>query len=218
MALHHNPRIVTSGLVLALDAADVNSYPGSGTTWKDLSGNGYNADISNYDNTPTFSSKFKGTFDFSSGARFYIDISALNNTNPYTVIWCGQDGGGDEYGGISRNEIWEPGNHLIGWQRGAINTDSGRDSNTNATGDEFIICHVNNTDNNSVDQYLNGAYYGTFIYTSWAAKERWTFGTRGDGAGHQYTGKMSTVQMYSRALSADEVLQNYEAQKTRFGL
>ena len=39
MAFHYSPRVVTNGLVLALDAANPNSYPGSGTTWYDLSGN-----------------------------------------------------------------------------------------------------------------------------------------------------------------------------------
>ena len=43
MALAHSPRIVTDGLVLALDAGNTKSYPGSGTTWYDLSGNGNNA-------------------------------------------------------------------------------------------------------------------------------------------------------------------------------
>jgi len=50
MALHHNPRIVTSGLQVLLDAADTNSYPGSGTTWYDLtSGATFTPD----NNTPT---------------------------------------------------------------------------------------------------------------------------------------------------------------------
>jgi len=43
MAVGYNPRIVTDGLVLALDAGNTKSYPGSGTTWYDRSGNGYNA-------------------------------------------------------------------------------------------------------------------------------------------------------------------------------
>ena len=43
MSLHHNPRIVTDGLILALDTANPKSYPGSGTTWYDLSGNNYHA-------------------------------------------------------------------------------------------------------------------------------------------------------------------------------
>ena len=43
MSIGYGPKVVTDGLVLALDAADISSYPGSGTTWSDLSGNGYNA-------------------------------------------------------------------------------------------------------------------------------------------------------------------------------
>jgi len=51
MAISHSPRIVRDGLVLALDAADRNSYPGSGTTWNDLSGNGNTGTLNN---GPTF--------------------------------------------------------------------------------------------------------------------------------------------------------------------
>jgi hypothetical protein len=47
MAKHHNPRIVTDGLVLCLDAANKRSYPGSGTTWFDLSGVIGNINIQN---------------------------------------------------------------------------------------------------------------------------------------------------------------------------
>jgi hypothetical protein len=42
MAITRGPKIVRNGLVLALDAADKNSYPGTGTTWNDLSGNNNN--------------------------------------------------------------------------------------------------------------------------------------------------------------------------------
>ena len=42
-----NNSIVTDGLILHLDAGNKNSYPGSGTTWTDLSGNGYNATLNN---------------------------------------------------------------------------------------------------------------------------------------------------------------------------
>ena len=47
MARRYNPRIVTDGLVLALDAGNTKSYPGSGTTWTDLSGNGNNGSLLN---------------------------------------------------------------------------------------------------------------------------------------------------------------------------
>ena len=45
MAFSRGPSIVTDGLVLALDAANHKSYPGSGTTWYDLSGNGNNGTL-----------------------------------------------------------------------------------------------------------------------------------------------------------------------------
>ena len=47
MGLAHSPRIVTDELVLALDAGNTKSYPGSGTTWTDLSGKGNNGDLTN---------------------------------------------------------------------------------------------------------------------------------------------------------------------------
>lgn len=45
MALAHSPKIITDGLVLCLDAGNTKSYPGSGTTWTDLSGQGNNGTI-----------------------------------------------------------------------------------------------------------------------------------------------------------------------------
>ena len=53
MGLAHSPRIVTDGLVLALDAGNTKSYPGSGTDWYDRSGNGNDGTLTN---GPTYSS------------------------------------------------------------------------------------------------------------------------------------------------------------------
>ena len=85
--MYFSPRIVTSGLVLALDAADRNSYPRTGTTWTDLSGNGYNGTLTN---SPTFSNSnggsiiFDGTNDYTSTS---LDLS-LNNTNSVSIsMW-----------------------------------------------------------------------------------------------------------------------------------
>jgi len=64
MSIKDGPKIVTDGLILALDAGNRFSYPGSGTTWSDLSGNGYNGTLIN---GPTFSNGaivFDGTDDY----------------------------------------------------------------------------------------------------------------------------------------------------------
>jgi len=68
MAVGYNPRIVTDGLVLALDAGNTKSYPGSGTSWTDLSGNGRNATVNG---SPTFTN---GYFDITSDST-YISLS-----------------------------------------------------------------------------------------------------------------------------------------------
>jgi hypothetical protein len=57
MGLGHSPRIVTDGLVLCLDAANARSYPGTGTTWTDRSGNGNDGTLIN---GPTFSDENGG--------------------------------------------------------------------------------------------------------------------------------------------------------------
>ena len=61
MAYRNGPKIVTDGLVLCLDAAIGKSYPGSGTSWTDLSGNGNNGTLQN---TPTFNSANGGSLIF----------------------------------------------------------------------------------------------------------------------------------------------------------
>ncbi len=61
MAITYNPRIVTDGLVLCLDAGNTKSYPGSGTTWTDLSGNGNTGTLTN---GPTFNSANGGSIGF----------------------------------------------------------------------------------------------------------------------------------------------------------
>ena len=69
MSISGGPDIVENGLVLHLDAADTNSYPGSGTLWTDLSGNGNNGTLTN---GPAYSSNNKGYFSFD-GTDDYVD-------------------------------------------------------------------------------------------------------------------------------------------------
>ena len=67
MGLAHSPRIVTDGLILALDAGNTKSYPGSGDTWTDLSGNSNNATRTNSSEVVYNSS---GWFDWTDGPGY----------------------------------------------------------------------------------------------------------------------------------------------------
>ena len=60
MALQHSPQVILDGLVLSLDAANSRSYPGTGTSWKDLSFNKNNATLTG----PTYQTTDSGRFDF----------------------------------------------------------------------------------------------------------------------------------------------------------
>lgn len=72
MGLLHSPLSPTNGLVLCLDAANKRSYPGSGGTWFDLSGNGYNGTLTN---GPTLNTGLGGGISFD-GTNDFVDVAA----------------------------------------------------------------------------------------------------------------------------------------------
>ena len=74
MAFNFSPKIVTNGLVLALDAANTKSYPGSGTVWSDLTPNGNNGALTN---GPTFNSANGGSIVFD-GTNDYLQGVSTN--------------------------------------------------------------------------------------------------------------------------------------------
>ena len=80
MAAHGNPDLKTNGLVFLVDAADKNSYPGSGTTWTDLTGNGFNFSTSD---SPSFTTDSAGRpcWDFTNGQGHHFE-SVINS--PFT--------------------------------------------------------------------------------------------------------------------------------------
>lgn len=112
MAFGNGPSIVTNGLVLSLDAADRNSYPGSGTTWFDLSGNGNNFTLFNgvgYSTANGGSLTFDGTNDYAASTNnlnltsfsyVAVEIFYRSNTSTpgvmlfeHTANWNTQTGG-----------------------------------------------------------------------------------------------------------------------------
>ena len=111
-----NGKIVTDGLVLSLNAADRNSYPGSGTTWTDTSGNGNNGTLTN---GPTFNSGNGGYIQFD-GTNDRVDIADANSldfgTGGFTIlVWVG---GITSYPGSSGAIIWKGSRfdaNLAGW-------------------------------------------------------------------------------------------------------
>jgi alpha-tubulin suppressor-like RCC1 family protein len=85
MSVAYNSSIVTNGLVLALDAGNSKSYPGSGTTWTDLTNNGRNGTLTN---GPTYSSANGGSLVFDGIDDFVSSVSNLTLANNFSVsLW-----------------------------------------------------------------------------------------------------------------------------------
>lgn len=220
-----NGQIVTNGLVLALNAADKNSYPGSGTTWFDTSGNGYNGTLTN---GPTFNSGNGGTIVFDGVDDYVIEasISSLFTGNITVEAWIKVNASPSDWvrivgtGGNSGNRtfgLWYATDRRILWQRyGASDPSILPSSPVLNIGSWYQV--VATTSGSSHVLYLNTTSIGTATAAGpWAASgEAITIGFAGF---HTYTNSnIAAVRLYTRGLSAQEVLQNYNATKTRFGL
>jgi hypothetical protein len=228
--------IITDGLVLNLDAGFTASYPRSGTTWTDLSLSlsGNNGTLTN---GPTFNSANGGNIVFD-GTNDYVDCSpySYNNQNEHSVcVWFSPSNIFNRYG-----EILQKGNRNDFAVRFADSTGklemfyevSGSTVlkeywiQTNNILTNNIWYHASMTFSNiknEVIYYLNSEVIGSYFIPSDKVLNNSTtelrLGNISQGGGIElYNGKTSIAMMYNRALSATEVLQNYNAQKGRFGL
>jgi hypothetical protein len=225
-------KIVTDGLVLALDAADKNSYPGSGTTWADLSGNGNNGTLTN---GPTFSSANGGSIVFDGTNDYIIDSSTVNmptgsssrtiqmwvypTTNTNNFVQLGIGFGGNQVYIVQYYRIGSPDYIFTDGVNGGNNlTISGAQLPTLNTWN-FVV--FGNSGQNYF-YYLNGVsrLTGTWPVTLNTVGQKYVIGNRDDGSGFNIpiSGSIGLVNIYNRALTESEILQNYNAQKSRFGL
>jgi hypothetical protein len=225
MGFYRGPKIVTDGLVLALDAANPLSYPGSGTTWRDLSGNGNNGTL---ENGPTFDSGNGGNIVFD-GTNDYTEISTnVNLTNPLTictfvntsvitssnqVIYGPSANGSDNWFSISNNRL-----QLYATQTSDVNNFVLTGTSVLQSNNWYYLTGI--VDTNVTSMYINGALESVsntqaFTIGGWNSSAR--IGQRATGQ-FPFNGKIAYVHGYNRALSSAEIQQNYNATKTRFGL
>jgi len=227
MALLHSPRIVTDGLVLCLDAANRKSYPGSGNTWGDLSDQGNNGTLTN---GPTFNSANGGSIVFDGVDDF---VTTGNNLDPIAYglyadsnsfwsvsSWFKPGGTGAITGksvGIGPAAtyiVWMSTTTILSTRlRGGatLNISTSITSNWN----EVVITWNGST----ARAYLNGEFVN-LISVGGALKQipNFCIGATSNGSVNRYTGNISNVKVYNRALTQQEVLQNYNALKGRYNL
>ena len=226
MSYKYGPSIVTDGLVFYVDAANENSYLGSGTTWTDLAG----SDDGTLTNGPTFDSGNGGSIAFD-GSNDYVDFGTIGTSISSYFTWnfiinTGTfSGGGSNDSAIllfSRNGggVWMIMTaNSIKFTIGTV-ADYALTNLSFSTNTIYNLTYV--IDNNTWRMYVNGSLGGTNgISTNRSQSDNvYKIGVvlnsngtiRGDNS---YT-TFHAVSHYDRALSASEVLQNYNALKNRF--
>jgi hypothetical protein len=223
------PNIITDGLVLYLDASNTKSYPGTGTTWSDLTRNGNNATLVN---GPTFSSANGGSIVFDGTNDSISFISNPTITNQVTIsTWCNMDPSNINGTSIiasaitgrelsyrliySSNSVqWAIATTNNAWYTTGTNIGAFAQNNTwfNVTAiysGQTIFLYVN-----GILQATGGSLSGNLLSTVN------NFSIMGNTASNITfgRGRIANYQVYNRTLSAREIFQNFNTTKTRFGL
>ena len=229
MAYHNNPRIVTDGLKWAIDALSKRSHPGSGTAWNDLVG----SENVNLNNSSTWDSAgyvgFNGSnifgitnnnsnlavSEFTVESAFYMTGSSNNGYAPLF-----QRNGGYSGGAVYGIRVNDAGGNIYAQYSTTANignvyslVDSGITTALNTW------YYISSTFDSSYNWklYINGSLNNSTTGSAAPLQASNTI-TVGRGDGRYANGRIPFCRLYDRALSADEISQNFKAFKSRFGL
>jgi len=233
---YYQGNIVTNGLVLNLDAGNIVSYGGTGTTWSDLTNTTTGATLTNgptYNTSNGGSIVFDGTDDYVVGPssmsisqnqpftlEFWVNLSSYTNLYPCLlqiktnttygfIVLVTQSGG---YDGITfgSTDTWirlrNAGNQIVTntWNQIVINY-NGAGAGTTSNYKMYV---------NTQEQVLSNS--GSFISLS-QVNNIGTIENASRGYDN-WTGGIANFKQYNRALTQSEVIQNFNAHKSRYGL
>jgi len=220
------PQVVQDGLQLYLSAGDTGSYPGSGTAWQDLSANSYSATLVN---GVGYSATVGGTLTFD-GINDYVDVGQSLAYESFTVgAWFRSTSGGIKMILSKETVAGNPWNYRI-WLNGGtivadmsqVTTQSSLTSPLGTYNDGGWYNVMFTRDDSTWRLYVNGTQVNTKAdtYTGSVtnAQNVWVGRSTYLGGSYAYTGSISEVMIYGRALSASEILQNFEATRSRFAV
>lgn len=224
MAIYAGANLVTNGLVLHLDAANIRSYVGSGTNFSDLSGTNNNGTLTN---GVSFSSADSGSLSLD-GTDDYVSISGTSGfpfgASAGTICaWARRTGSINtgawimSYGTASSGQ-----SRFIGIVGGVYLFGSFGDATTFITASGPVL----NTWFNMVGVYtgttaliyINGKLVSGPTATTWNTVASTVQLGRQTNGSEYWGGNIAQISVYNRALSAAEVLQNYNTTRSRFGL
>lgn len=223
--------VVTANLQLYLNAADSASYPGSGTTWTDLSPNAYSTTIVG---APTFSTTY---FNFPNTTARYVDTNQSLSGESFSVgAWFRTSAAGvkmivskETTAGWPWNyRIWLNGGQIIGdIAQSGISTQSISSPLTSYNdGSWYLVMFTR--DDSDLYLYVNSTQIATQADTMtgsitnaqelWIGRSAYTGGGVSPTGNYQWVGDIGQVFVYNARISGTDVLQNFDATKATYGL
>ena len=235
------PPIVTNGLVLSLDAGNSKSYPGSGTTWSDLSGNRNTGTLTPGASGLTFNRDGGGSLVFD-GTDDYINIpasatTAFTGTNYTISVWVklssihssqysaivSRFGPTTNYQGYAIEASNNTGSNKFAFLAGSANTFNRVFSDSTIIFNKWYNL-VGTSQSNVLRFYIDSVIQSTTVNqaTTTTANVNLKLGRYYDEVAYAtqflLVGSLANTQIYNRALTSSEVQQNYNALKSRFNL
>jgi hypothetical protein len=237
---------ITDGLVLNLDVGNTASYSGSGSTWNDLAnGNTFTLTASpTYGGSSAAAYlTFNGSTQYATAANI-IDFSSSTFSLGHTIeVWCYPTGAnnannalfntsGGTSGGQWQTYLWYNYTNYFGSTQRFINKSANQDQNdfsattTSAINNWYhVVLSCNNT---SSTLYINGVQVSANVSGQPFASPDIILGNGGtpqtrvgsfyNYAGNYFTGRIAVVNVYSKPLGQDQILQNFNALRGRYGL
>jgi hypothetical protein len=222
MSVSYGSLIATSGLVFSVDAGNTKSYAGSGTSWYDISGNRNVGTLANC----TFNSSNLGgiVFDGSTSLATFSGAGAVNLSATMSAsVWVYYVSGSGrifQKDGPSNTRLWEIGGYagqfrMEMWHSSGTGT-IGYGNSLTVNGWTNLVLTFNGTD---ILMYQNGSLVTTVNFPGDIRTDTATpIYLGGYWSGEYLNGRISNAMLYNRALSATEILQNFNSLRGRFGI
>jgi hypothetical protein len=223
MAYQNGPKIITDGLVLCLDTGNPKSYPGSGTIWTDLSRNNRDGTLTN---GPTYNSSNGGNITFDGTNDQVIVTGSITTSTATFCAWIKRNGSQGDYRGIifSRggggnvsgmnfyinNQLgyhWNDG--AYGWASSLVVPDLAWSMCVISVSTTFATAYLCQA--SGISSAINNLSHSSTTLAS----IRIGLDTNQN---RYFRGDIAQSLIYNRALSASEIIQNYNATKGRFKL
>jgi len=228
MGLDQSPLIVTDGLNFYLDAANTRSYSGSGNTVLNI------ASTSAIGATKTagiaFSSTSAPTFVATADSNYLLSDYTLASGTSFTVCMWFKRVGNSFWSALFGSEVWNSGTGYLAMLTSATTVTFTRGGATELSysyagfdSSNFnFYAFVKNTSGSNSFIYINGLQVASGSISNVAISKPFVFNTRWENtgaapsSGDSRESQFSQILVYNRALSATEVLQNYNTTKGRY--